>query len=247
MAKALANKMLEAYQNDNRENEAGRPALAKMILLQEVSHDLRKLAIQEKFMDMNGLSMVGLWLSKLPDGTFPNASLCKEMLHLLGTLHIDSDNLQRSRNLINVMRDYAGGCSGKLELQALAKQTIDKWDRTMQNVNTTYDKEGAEVNQHQYLQFKDRLKQSQAPGEQKMDKYAEIKKTQEGIVMPTKNNFDFIVHPETKLLEEVSRGGSGKAKETSNKVKLKKITDGLKRASKASYVNKRMATVKMDF
>lgn len=65
--------------------------------------------------------------------------------------------------------------------------------------------------------------------------------------MPTRNNFDFVVQPDNKLLEEFARGGSSKAKENSNKMKLKKITEGLKRASKASYVNKRMATVKMDY
>ena len=198
-------------------------------------------------MDLNGLSMVGLWLSKLPDGTYPNDSILTEMLQLLCTLHIDSDNLQRSRNLINVMREHARGASGKLELQTLAKQTIDKWDRTMQNVNTTYDKEGAEVNQAQYLNFRDRLKHSTVPEKQKVDRVAEIRKTQEGIIMPTRNNFDFVVQPDNKLLEEFARGSSSKAKENSNKMKLKKITEGLKRASKASYVNKRMATVKMDY
>ena len=47
----------------------------------------------------------------------------------------------------------------------------------MQNVNTTYDKEGAEENQAQYLIFRDRLKHSTVPEKQKADRVAEIRKT----------------------------------------------------------------------
>ena len=47
--------MHEAVDNDNIENANGRPALNKLILLDQVCRDLRKLAIQEKFLDLGGL------------------------------------------------------------------------------------------------------------------------------------------------------------------------------------------------
>lgn len=99
--------------------------------------------------------MLGLWLERLPDGTYPNTYLCSEMLKLIGTLNIDADNLHRSKNLLPVFRDYAAGCTGNLHLQSTAKQIVDKWDRTLQNITTSYNEEDEN---EQYRKFKSHIK-----------------------------------------------------------------------------------------
>ena len=121
--------MCDAVNEDNKANSQGRPALNKMMLLDSVNRDLRKLAIQEKFLDIGGISMLGRWLEPLPDGTYPNATVAKEILMTINSLQIDSDNLQRSKNLGSIVKQYASGCTGNLSLQVLSKQIVDKWSR----------------------------------------------------------------------------------------------------------------------
>ncbi len=54
-ANDLVKCMHEAVDNDNIANANGKPALNKLMLLDQVCRDLRKLAIQEKFLDLGGL------------------------------------------------------------------------------------------------------------------------------------------------------------------------------------------------
>lgn len=128
-AKNIAQQMRDAVNDDNKANAEGRPALHKLMLLDQVNRDLRKLSIQEKFLDIGGISMLGRWLEPLPDGTYPNVQVAKEILMTINSLQIDSDNLQRSKNLGFIVKQYALGCTGNLSLQVLAKQIVDKWSR----------------------------------------------------------------------------------------------------------------------
>lgn len=65
-----------------------------------------------------------------------------------------------------------------------------------------------------------------------------------GIIMPTKNAFDFVEKPESNLQDEIGNSVSNKSKGT--KAHFKKIMEGLKRKSRVNFVNKRMSIVKMD-
>ena len=58
-AKMLILKMQEAVSNDNESNKKGRPALEKMMLLKEVTKELRRIAIQHYFMENGGCVMMG--------------------------------------------------------------------------------------------------------------------------------------------------------------------------------------------
>jgi hypothetical protein len=64
--------------------------------------------------------------------------------------------------------------------------------------------------------------------------------------MPMKNAFDFVERPDIDLVED--RGASsGAAKTKGSAAQLKKIMEGLKRKNRTTFVNKRMAIVKLDY
>jgi hypothetical protein len=59
--------MADAYHADIKANKSGKPALSKLILLDQVCRELKKLSIQEVFLDNMGQNMLGHWLERLPD------------------------------------------------------------------------------------------------------------------------------------------------------------------------------------
>ena len=121
VANGLAILMRDAVNEDNQANLQGKPALSKLMLVDKITKDLRNLSVQEKFLDIGGISMLGRWLEPLPDKTYPNINVAKEILYTLNSLQIDADNLARSSNLSSIVKKYANGCTVILSLQVLAK------------------------------------------------------------------------------------------------------------------------------
>lgn len=63
--------------------------------------------------------------------------------------------------------------------------------------------------------------------------------------MPMKNAFDFVERPD---IDDVDvKGSSATAKAKSSVAHLKKVMEGLKRKNRTTFVNKRMAIVKLDY
>jgi len=58
-------------------------------MAKEVYENLRKLNVQENFLEMGGCQILVKWLDVLPDGTFPNFNLVNGLLNCIQTLKID--------------------------------------------------------------------------------------------------------------------------------------------------------------
>jgi len=58
-------------------------------MAKEVYENLRKLNVQENFLEMGGCHVLAKWLDVLPDGTFPNFNLVNGLLNCIQTLKID--------------------------------------------------------------------------------------------------------------------------------------------------------------
>ena len=74
-AKALIKLMTEAVMSDNDANSKKKPALNKLLLLSQVTKELRRIPIQEEFLDYGGCEQLADWLYPLPDGTYPNVKI----------------------------------------------------------------------------------------------------------------------------------------------------------------------------
>lgn len=82
-AESLLKMMLMCVTEDNQNNRDGKPALSKFTSLDQVCRELRKLHIQDKFIENGGLTVLAKWLEPLPDQTYPNQAVVKEILQTL--------------------------------------------------------------------------------------------------------------------------------------------------------------------
>ena len=71
------------YEDDRNKNRNQEPALSKLSDLESVCSSLRKLSLQERFIDFGGLEVVTKWLQKMPDGTYPNVMICRDLMQTL--------------------------------------------------------------------------------------------------------------------------------------------------------------------
>ena len=92
-ATALIIQMKTAVAEDNEANSNRKPALKKLLLLEEVTKSLRRIPIQEHFIERGGCNALADWLYPLPDGTYPNVKVVQEILQVIDTLHIETNFL----------------------------------------------------------------------------------------------------------------------------------------------------------
>ena len=76
-------------------------------MLEEVTKDLRRIAIQHFFLESGGCHVLGQWLDVLPDGTYPNLSVVQEILQCLDNLAIEPEYLLEAKKLGRVIKVYA--------------------------------------------------------------------------------------------------------------------------------------------
>lgn len=269
-AKMLIIKMQDAVQNDNESNKKGRPALEKMMLLKEVTKELRRIAIQHYFMENGGCVMMGQWIQPLPDGTYPNQMIVEEILTCLDNLQIQPEYLKSAKNLGRAVKAYTSEKAGIPKVMGIAKKLVDKWSRMIMRIQTTYvnyTKEEEEYydmsSRDQYRKLRQKLNKIQQDaeveseededglGEKKprkrqktsvlQEEGQEIVRGRAGIIMPSRNAFDFVEKPYP------SDCASGQmTNKNSGHEKIKRTMNNLKRFSKMNNTNKKMQTVKID-
>jgi len=105
--------MIKSYEEDVKSNKNKKPALNKLTALDEVCRTLKNQHVQRAFLDdLDGCKILGCWLEKLPDGTYPNIMIVKAILSTLNELAIDADDLHDTPNLKKIVKEYASGHTG---------------------------------------------------------------------------------------------------------------------------------------
>ena len=80
----------------------------KLYKLDYVTKELRRIQIQEEFLDQGGCEQLAAWLYPLPDGTFPNVRIVQEILEVVDTLHIDASMLEnQGKTLARTVKAYS--------------------------------------------------------------------------------------------------------------------------------------------
>ena len=154
--------MKTAVQEDNEANSSRKPALNKLLQLERVTKELRRIPIQEYFIEFGGCSALADWLYPLPDGTYPNVKVVQEILHVIDTLHIETNFLQNCPKLGKTVKVYSRGRPNMPQVQELAKRICDKWSRMIFGISTSYydaaggqDDDGYDNNMHDQDQYRD--------------------------------------------------------------------------------------------
>lgn len=133
-AQQLISKMQDAVENDNENNASGKPALSKLLLLGDVTKELRRIAIQHHFMENGGCVVMGLWLEQLPDGTYPNKMIVQEILTCLDHLQIEPEYLRSAKKLGRAVKAYATEKANMPQVISMAKKLVDKWSRMVYGI-----------------------------------------------------------------------------------------------------------------
>ena len=255
--------MQDAVEKDNKANEAGRPALKKLLMLEDVTKELRRIAIQDKFLENGGCIVLATWIEALPDGTYPNLSVVQEILQCLDNLQIEPEYLINAKKLGRIIKIYANDKAKMPQVAGLAKQIMDKWSRMVFGISTTYVQRGEEYEEieiprrDQYRKLRQKLERdakealeddndsdSEEVGakRKRKQKNAGIPEEQEivrgraGIIMPQRNAFDFVDKPNPT---DFLGSGSGQAKNAGHE-KIKKTMNNLKRFNRMNFTNKKM-------
>jgi len=143
--------MQDAVDSDRASNEAGKPAVKRLMVAQDVYRQLRKSNIQEKFLEFGGCRVFSEWLDQMPDGTFPNVNLVSGILTCIDGLRIDIGHLEESK-LGQVVQCYSEGLANMPYVQNLAKRLVDKWSRLVHNIKSHYDFDGECDDEYRVLQ-----------------------------------------------------------------------------------------------
>ena len=85
--------MHQAYNEDRKANRLNKPALHKLMALDQVCRELRQLLVQTAFLDSDGCTQLGEWLEELPDGTYPNIAIVQDILNTVNLLPISKEDL----------------------------------------------------------------------------------------------------------------------------------------------------------
>lgn len=118
----------DAAEQDREANRARKPAMAKMMALEKVLHELKKPGVVESFVINNGASALKEWFDRLPDGSCPNARLTEELLKLVDRMPLTKAHMIESRlgqSIADVWRSRDQPYSNRQR----AKGLVDEWVR----------------------------------------------------------------------------------------------------------------------
>ena len=129
--------MHECVESDNKNNSLRKPALQKLLNLDHVTKELRRIPIQNSFIEKAGCDALANWLYPLPDGTFPNVKVVTEILSVIETMSIEMNFLEESK-LGRVVRVYAKNKANMPQVLEMAKRILDKWSRMFCGITTSF-------------------------------------------------------------------------------------------------------------
>jgi len=135
--KRFISKMDDVVMDDEKSNRMGKPAMAKLGMLDEVLNFAKLKGLQELLLDNGLLSSMGNWLKPLPDGSLPNVRIRTQLLQLLYSLPCGEDNLKRSQVGREVMRlvDHKDETPDN---RKLCNKIIEKWARPLFKLDSNF-------------------------------------------------------------------------------------------------------------
>lgn len=118
-----------AWEEDQRLNEEGRPAVEKLHLMESVYSRLLKKKNEQELLDAGVLRLLRMWLEPLPDKSLPHEEIKKSVLEILLHLAPEVEHLQES-GIGRIVFFYSKNPYEKKQIRRVAKQLVLKWIET---------------------------------------------------------------------------------------------------------------------
>jgi len=129
--------MKRAYEHDQRSNQAGKPALAKLKMLDRVVNFLKRSSVLNAWTEDGGMNVICLWLQKLPDGSYPNMSIRTKLLDCLPDMPVEVSQLKES-GVGRVIMDMVNDPLETPENKKIARGLVTKWSRIIFGMDSNY-------------------------------------------------------------------------------------------------------------
>jgi transcription factor SPN1 len=121
--------MVQAIQEDIQANADGKPALAKLRLLPQVTNTLRKSHLEGLILDNQLLSVIKDWLEPLPDKSLPALNIQRALFSILvGLPSIEKDLLKES-HIGQIVLFYSRCARVDKAISRTADQLVTAWMR----------------------------------------------------------------------------------------------------------------------
>lgn len=137
--------MVDAYNQDMQEFEAGGPGLHKFTLLPTVSSIMSKAYNQNSLLEVGILQEIRLFLEPLPDGTLPIINIQRELLQFMIQMPITIEFL-RSSFVGRIVKFYAICPRITQEIQKMAEQLVSRWTQLILRQSTAANRRRLEAN-----------------------------------------------------------------------------------------------------
>lgn len=223
IAARIIDEMAACIDEDIEANKANRPALKKLSYSPQLLQQLKNKKVQEYFLDMGGCKYLADWLSKLPDGSFPNLNIIETGLEIADFLPIEKEHLTQTRlgKVMEKLRKQKQGSNDTVRRKC--QEIINKWKRQILMLDGAYDEEGRHEEQYrdfkakkmreaEYYQRQNKRQKTSERGERPVVKEEdkgegegdepELKKQASGdnMFIPQKNNFDYTFRPKSRVI-----------------------------------------------
>ncbi|CAG9325000.1 unnamed protein product [Blepharisma stoltei] len=133
----MIKEMEKAANDDIEANLKGLPALYKLKILNKVAKFLKVAKYHMLFLSMNGAFVLGKWLARLPDGSFPSTPLKLSLLESIQDIPIETEHLRNSELGRNIMIIYHNPNETQT-VKRLSKFLIEKWSRMIYEIDVDY-------------------------------------------------------------------------------------------------------------
>ena len=137
ITQSFISKLNESVELDKQNRRKNKPSLNKLKLLPSISNFLSNIYYQKEFLSQNGLETLQEWLIRNPDGTFPPLNQIRTMLDNLNNINIKTKDLSNCQ-IGGCVMDLSKNKNFPNDIQRKAKNLIEKWLRTIYNINIDY-------------------------------------------------------------------------------------------------------------
>jgi len=129
--------MRSAADLDSASNAKGKPGLEKLRLFPSMMHKLKDDRFAGIFLDMQGLEYLNLFISPLPDGSWPLATVRDQLAKAILRLPVTVDHLKGSR-IGKTLSFLQANKKVQQSTKNLIQLVKDKWSRIICNLTVDY-------------------------------------------------------------------------------------------------------------
>lgn len=200
----LLERMTEAAARDAEARRAGKPALAKLGMLDRVKRTFAQRTLHHTLLEFDALMVVGDWLTPNEDGSPPTLALKQGLLEAVAPLPAAPDHLKKS-TIGRIVYKYSRDKRETPENRRLARKLVEQWSRPVVGKTVSYrayqaqqeEELGASVRGS--VETIDRTKDNADELIEQLEQEDPASASSSRLRVPQFTGFDFVIRPQSTV------------------------------------------------